>query len=62
MAYIGATINNLLLSYLLLLSITFYPGLAHYGFVQMLREKIGTFISTQIKCIKQKASDLKKKE
>ncbi|KAJ6640154.1 ADP-ribosylation factor-like protein 6-interacting protein 1, partial [Pseudolycoriella hygida] len=39
LAYIGAVIDNLLLSYLGFLILMLYPGLLHHGIVNMVKEK-----------------------
>lgn len=57
LAYIGAVIDNLLLSYLGFLVIMFYPGLLHHGIVNMVKEKIYTCVSSKIQSIKQKKNE-----
>jgi len=54
LAYIGAVIDNLLLSYLGFLFIMFYPGLLHHGIVNMVKEKVFSCVSSKIQSIKQK--------
>lgn len=50
LAYIGTVIDNLLLSYLAILSIALFPGLSRHGVVKIAIEKA----LEQIKHIKEK--------
>lgn len=44
LAWIGATMNNLFLSYLLTLAIVNYPGLCSYGIVDKIKGLLGTHL------------------
>ncbi|KAG4075668.1 hypothetical protein HA402_003493 [Bradysia odoriphaga] len=57
LAYIGAVVDNLLLSYLGFLAIMFYPGLLHHGIVNMVKEKVFACVSSKIQSIKQKKGE-----
>lgn len=62
LAYIGAIIDNLLLTYLTCTFLTFFPGLLQHGFVHTLKEKTMACLSTYFKCIMPKTVDRKKSE
>lgn len=62
LAYIGATIDNLFLTYLVVLGVLMYPGLQKHGFVQIVSDKVCECLSTHFKFLKQKVTDLKKSE
>lgn len=57
LAYIGAVVDNLLLSYLAFLFVMFYPGLLHHGIVNIVKEKVFSCVSSKIQSIKQKKGD-----
>lgn len=57
LAYIGAVVDNLLLSYLGFLVIMFYPGLLHHGIVHTVKDKIFACVSSKIQSIKQKKGE-----
>lgn len=62
LAYVGSVINNLLLTYLTVLSLAYYPGLKAHGIVQIVQSKVCEFIGAHLKFLKPKASDDKKSE
>lgn len=62
LAYIGSTIDNLLISYLTVLLLALYPGMKTHGFVQIVEAKVCEFVGTHLKFLKQKVTDLKKAE
>lgn len=61
MAWIGANIDNLLLSYLVALFLSMYPGLLKNGIVSLVKDKVMTVVSTHFKTVKQRVSDINKK-
>lgn len=44
LAWIGSTMNNLFLSYLLTLTLVSYPGLCSYGVVDKVKGLVGTHL------------------
>lgn len=55
-AYIGASVDNLLLCYLVTLVVALYPGLQTHGFVQTAQTKVFAFVGTHLQLIKQKVT------
>lgn len=56
LAWIGATIDNLLLSYIGTLALAFYPGLSYNGMLDQVREIVKHF-ETHLKSILPKSKD-----
>lgn len=56
LAWIGAVIDNLLLTYLLTLCVALYPGLHHHGFINTVKNQFGSLVSSKINQLKEKAS------
>lgn len=55
-AYIGASVDNLLLCYLITLLAALYPGLQKHGFVQTVQAKVFDFVGTHLKFLKTKVA------
>jgi hypothetical protein len=49
LAWIGSSVNNLFLAYLIALFVSLYPGLHHNGLIQIVTDHVKNFISTHIK-------------
>lgn len=62
LAYVGAIIDNLFLTYMVALLVTLYPGLQKNGIVQLLHDNVCEFLSKYFKFLKQKVTDVKKTE
>lgn len=57
LAWIGATIDNLLLSYLATLGLAFYPGLSHNGMLNRVKSIIKSVTDTHLKNLMPKSKD-----
>lgn len=55
-AYIGASVDNLLLCYLTTLAVALYPGLHKHGLVQTAQAKVLAIAGNHISVLKQKVT------
>lgn len=60
LAYIGAVVDNLFLTYVAVLAAGLYPGLLKHGIIKTIKDKVCGYFSVHLNGVIAKVSDLKK--